>query len=192
MVNENAKYIRLFYILGYVFMLIGVVSGSLYYVNRCYGSEYINQYLEKTGIFLGDKVDYMSITIRALKSNLTMFMLIFCCMFFKIGSLIIMALIVKEGFVYGFTSSAFAAVYGIKGGVILSSMLPEIFAFVPAFILFSAVNSGYSVQKLQKEKNFFLRYLLFFTVVFTIFCVAAVFEGFLTTIFMKRAFSLVT
>ena len=93
---------------------------------------------------------------------------------------------------YGFTSSAFAASYGIKGGIIASAMLPEILILIPVLMIFSAVNTAYSVQKLKKEKNFFIHYFLFLLAVFTIFCIASLSEGFLTTIFMRWAFSLVT
>ena len=173
-------------------MLIGAVSGSLYYVNRCFGAEYINKYLENTGISLGNTVNYISVTLRALKTNTILFALVFACAFFKAGVILIPAFIIKEGFVYGFTSSAFVASYGVKGGIIASAMLPGILILIPVLIIFSAVNMAYSVQKIKKEKNFFIHYFLFLLAVFTIFCIASLSEGFLTTIFMRWAFSLVT
>ena len=186
---EDRRYINKFYLLAYILFGLGVVVGGIYYAKHCFGAEYIKNYLDSFSAAAAAGSDKGSVALRAIKSNSVMFCVLLCGVVFKPGLILIPAVILRQGFVSGFTAAAFIAGYGGTGILMSVSLLPGILLLVPSAMLFSAVNASVALKKTPREKNFLILYIFFAFVIFTIFCAAGFLEGYLSTIFMEIIFS---
>ena len=68
--------------------------------------------------------------------------------------------------------------------IMLSTMPAELIA-IPTLLFFAAVSVNFSLNRDKKQKKLIISYIFFLILVISIFCVAALAEGFLTTTFMK-------
>ena len=64
------------------------------------------------------------------------------------------------------------------------STMPTILITIPTLLLFSAASIKYSLNSERKSKIIFL-YIFFMIIIISIFCVASLSEGYLTTTFMS-------
>lgn len=105
--------------------------------------------------------------------------------FFRIGILFIAGALMRKGFILGFTAASLIKFFGIKGILVTAAMLPGTLLIIPSFLFLSAVSADLSLRREKKEKKIIISYIFFTIIIMTIFCVAALSEGYLTTIFMK-------
>lgn len=173
----------------FVFLLctlaVGVILGSIWLVRSELSggdiSTYISTFLESSK----GEMDKWGIFKSTLIENGVYLIIIFISGFFRIGIAFTLAALVRKGFVLGFTIASFIKIYGIKGLMPVLSMLPVNLLIIPAVITFSVISVNLSVKKEKNEKKNIIFYIFFALIVMSIFCAAAFFEGYITTIFMK-------
>lgn len=175
-------------IISFFILAAGVILGSLYLskIGADYGDG-IKVYLDGF-IQSGAERDCFAVFKKALKENLLSLAVVFAAGFFRFGMIFTAASVIRRGFVIGFTASSFIKFYGLKGLLIMSATMPSVLIIVPAFLIFAAVSAKFSVSKEKNQKKFIISYIFFTFFIFTIFCAAALSEGYLTTTFMKWIF----
>ncbi len=168
-----------------IFMLIaGITAGSVYLAKNSAGMEGIKEYLEKFFASFSENRNNMAVFKNSLISNLICAGIIFVMGFFRIGCIGTGAMIIRKGFIMGFTSASFFKFYGGKGILIMLSTMPTVIITLPALIAFSAISVRFSLNENKLKKNLIFSYIFFLILVISIFCVASLSEGFLTTTFM--------
>lgn len=105
------------------------------------------------------------------------------------GCLLNLGAVTYRGFVTGYTAACFYRAYAMKGFFLCFSLLPEILLTLPALTAFSSFSLKMSFSKHENKKKLCKSYLLICTIFIAIFCVISLFQAYLTTIFMKLAFS---
>ena len=118
-------------------------------------------------------------------SNLILVAIIFFSGFFRFGFLVTGAVIIRKGFITGFTTASFLRAYGAKGIIAMLSATPSMLITVPAILIFSAVSIIFSRNENKFKKNFIFSYIFFGIFMVAIFCAASFSDGFLTTTFMN-------
>ena len=121
----------------------------------------------------------------SLTSGLITLTIIFLSGFFRFGFLVTGAVILRKGFITGFTTASFLRAYGAKGIMAMLSASPSMLITVPAILIFSAVSILFSRNENKFKKNFIFSYIFFGIFMVAIFCAASFSDGFLTTIFMN-------
>ena len=121
----------------------------------------------------------------SLASNLITLAIIFFAGFFRFGFLVTGAVILRKGFITGFTTASFLRAYGAKGIIAMLSASPSMLITVPAILIFSAVSILFSRNENKFKKIFIFSYIFFGIFMIAIFCAASFSDGFLTTIFMN-------
>lgn len=111
--------------------------------------------------------------------------IIFVMGFFHLGFIVTGAVIIRKGFVAGFTAASFVRVYGTRGLLGLLAASPMTVITVPLLVIYSAVSVIYSVNKNKFQKKFIFSYIFFTIFVISIFCAVSFAEGHLATTFMK-------
>ena len=111
--------------------------------------------------------------------------IIFLMGFLRFGFIVTGAIIVRKGFIIGFTTASFIKFYGAKGMLVMLSTMPTILITIPTLLLFSAVSIKYSLNSERKSKKIIFSYIFFMIIIISIFCVASLSEGYLTTTFMS-------
>lgn len=173
---------KFFFIILTVVMLTGVVVGTVYMALSDADSglySYLTGFLES----FGENGKNFEIFKNALKDNLKIWLFVSLCGFFRAGTAGNVAVSGLKGFISGFTVSAFIRYYGLRGLIIPMSMIGADIVFIPAFLIFSACSCSYSLQKKSKENTG--HFLILCLIFMTIFCVTALFEGYVTTTFIK-------
>ena len=69
--------------------------------------------------------------------------------------------------------------------LVMLSTMPTILITIPTLLLFSAVSIKYSLNSERKSKKIIFSYIFFMIIIISIFCVASLSEGYLTTTFMR-------
>ena len=118
-------------------------------------------------------------------SNLVTLAIIFFAGFFRFGFLVTGAIILRKGFITGFTTASFLRAYGAKGILAMLSASPSMLITVPAILIFSAVSIIFSRNENKLKKFFIFSYIFFGIFMIAIFCAASFSDGFLTTTFMN-------
>lgn len=103
----------------------------------------------------------------------------------KYGYIISLFSVAKRGFVSSFATSAMIDVYGFKGIFLSLANIPQSLIIIPFAALLVSVSFIYSKNREKFDKKEKIIYIIFSLVIFTVFCVSALCEGFLTTTFMK-------
>ena len=183
---------RLFYLVLLAVLLLGAAAGAFYLVRRYGSSEEVKAYLGEVAAGLSGGTDAKKVTAGAIKTGLLSAALFFVCGFFRPGAAVIAAETARRGFVAGFTSAAFIRYFGAKGLLLSACMLPSAAVLIPAVLMFGSVNAAAAFGRERRSKKFWAAYIFFFAAFCAIFCISAIFEGFLTTIYMKYAASWVT
>ena len=173
-------------ILALIVLSAGIIIGSVSLVHTgADASASLQNYLTEFLKASREGINPHEVFKTALRENIIYFAIVFIAGFFRIGLVFIAAALVRKGFIIGFTSAAFIQFYGMKGLLMTISMLPGIVLIIPAFLFLSAVSADMAVHRTKKEKNFLIYYIFFALAIISIFCVSALAEGYLTTIFMK-------
>ena len=127
----------------------------------------------------------MTVFKNSLVSSLIQLGIIFIMGFFRAGFIGTGAVIVRKGFVTGFTSAAFFRAYGARGFLIMLTTMPQLVIIMPAMIIYAAISIGFSLTEDKFQKKIIFSYIFFTIFMISIFCAASFSEGFLTTTFMK-------
>ncbi len=185
MFQENRKKIGLFYIIAFAAIGIGTIAGALYYSFYFRQTSDVKSHLGGYVNSLKSGMDFYNIIKSSVKSYGIMSVIIIITSFLKFGPAISLAVLIRKGFVNAFTTAAMLDVYGNRGILLLFSTLPQILILVPALALFTSVSILRSGKRGEFEKRDKIIYIIFSMIIFTIFCICAIFEGLLTTTFMK-------
>lgn len=173
-------------ILAFITLTAGIILGSVCLMKTNAGAdEGLKTYLDTFLSASQSGVDKFGVFKRAIKENLFYLIIVFAAGFFRIGILFIAAAIIRKGFIMGFTAASFIKFFGIKGILATASMLPGILLIIPAFLTFSAVSADLSLRNGKKQRKTIMFYIILTIIIMAVFCVAALTEGYLTTVFMK-------
>lgn len=167
-----------------VVLLTGMVIGSGYAagmkeevssgISDYLYSFFENAYKEKTDIF-----------ISSVLNNLKIFSVIFFAGFFKVGTVFTAGIVCMEGFVSGFTNATLIKLMGWKGFFIGASGILSVLVFVGNLIFYSAFSVNFAVSEGKFEKKTKKQYITISVIALTIFCIASLLDGYITTIFME-------
>ena len=173
------------YVFALILLAIGVISGSVYLVRVGVDSgEGIKTYINNFFSSFAENRNNIEVFKNALTANLISVGVIFLMGFFRFGFLVTGAILVRKGFIMGFTAASFFKYYGIKGMLVMLSTMPTMLITLPALLFFSAVSVRFSLIKEKNKKNLIFSYIFFLILAISIFCVASFSEGYLTTTFM--------
>lgn len=182
-VSPEEKKNTVIYILLLIALAAGTALGSVY-LSGSWGSagEEIKEYLGAAFKNAGDnRASYAALLLP----QLITVGIIFVMGFFRLGFLVTGAVVVRKGFVAGFTAASFVRAYGIRGIWGLLAASPMTVITMPLIVAYSAVSVIYSVNKNKFQKKFIFSYIFFTIFVISIFCAVYAAEGVLATTFMK-------
>lgn len=181
--TENGyRFIKKFYIVMIIFTAVGAAAGAVYYINLGSAQDNINNYVGMFRDTAQNGIDGRAIMLGALKEYLIVAAVFTLSSLIRPGVLFIPAAAARYGFIYGFTNAALISSMQQKGLYIALIRLPVIFFALSGIYLLGAVSAVFSVSREEKKIKFFIFILI---ISCTIFCVAAIWDGFLTTTFMK-------
>ncbi len=192
MISEYRVKINKFFVIAYILLAAGTILGSFYYVNCSSEIGDIKNTLKIYVDSVKNGLEVQSIIINTLKTNLGLLAMLVVCAFFRVGILFAAFLILRSGFITGFTAASIIGVYGYKGLLIMLLSVPEYIVIIPLLLYFCSVNTLFSARIIPQEKKNIIFYILFLIIVITIFCVEALLEGIFTTTFMKWVVNSVT
>lgn len=174
----------IYFLLMMAIVAAGVLIGSVYAVGmKKEASDEVYKYLCE--FFDGGMRSSADIFVSSLADNIKIFFIIFAAGFFRLGTVFTMSAGCMEGFVSGFTTASLIKLMGLKGFLInLSSGLSAI-VFMLNLIFFGACSMRFAVRGGKRERGMKKKYLFLSAAALTIFCIASVFDGYITTIFMK-------
>lgn len=165
----------------------GTIMGSIYFMrsNAAADGESEN-YLNKYVTMADDGINSYAALKNSLEGNIPYLLLVFAGGFFRAGIVLVGYSIIKKGFVIGFTAAACIKVFGFWGVLMTAAMLPGILVMLPSLLFFSSISTDFAVNPEKRKKKFIIFYVFLCLIMLTIFCVAAVCDGYLSTIFMKQ------
>ena len=160
-------------------LVVGVTVGSVYLAkNSGDMAEGIKNYIGSFCTAVSENKNSMTVFKNSLQANLISVGIVFLMGFLRFGFIVTGAIIVRKGFIIGFTTASFIKFYGAKGMLVMLSTMPTL-------LLFSAVSIKYSLNSERKSKKIIFSYIFFMIIIISIFCVASLSEGYLTTTFMS-------
>ena len=164
-------------------LVVGVTVGSVYLAkNSGDMAEEIKNYIGSFCTAVSENKNSMTVFKNSLQANLISVGIVFLMGFLRFGFIVTGAIIVRKGFIIGFTTASFIKFYGVKGMLVMLSTMPTILI---TLLLFSAVSIKYSLNSERKSKKIIFSYIFFMIIIISIFCVASLSEGYLTTTFMS-------
>lgn len=180
--ENNYKFIKKFYAAMMIFTALGAAAGALYYIGLGEAKDNINNYVGMFFDTVKNGKDGSDIMLGALKEYLIVGMFFTLLSLIRPGVIMIPLPAVRYGFIYGFTNAALISSMQQKGLYIALIRLPAIFFALLGIYVLGSVSAGLSVSREGRKIKFFIFILI---ISCTIFCVAAAWDGFLTTTFMK-------
>ena len=155
-------------------LVVGVTVGSVYLAkNSGDMAEGIKNYIGSFCTAVSENKNSMTVFKNSLQANLI-----------SVGIVFLMGFL-RFGFIISFTTASFIKFYGAKGMLVMLSTMPTILITIPTLLLFSAVSIKYSLNSERKSKKIIFSYIFFMIIIISIFCVASLSEGYLTTTFMS-------
>ena len=138
-------------------LVVGVTVGSVYLAkNSGDMAEGIKNYIGSFCTAVSENKNSMTVFKNSLQANLISVGIVFLMGFLRFGFIVTGAIIVRKGFI-----------------------------IIPTLLLFSAVSIKYSLNSERKSKKIIFSYIFFMIIIISIFCVASLSEGYLTTTFMS-------
>lgn len=163
---------------------LGIFIGSVY-ASGIKGTDADEMYEYLCGFFENNKRSGGEIFLTSFLDNLKLFLLIFVSGFFKIGTPFIMGAGCVEGFISGFTVASLVKIMGTKGMLLNLSSIFSVLIFVISLLFFGAYSMEFGLRGGKSEKNIKKKYIIISSIFLTTFCIASLFDGYITTIFMK-------
>lgn len=186
LMKHNLKNNDFFCIAAFFALVTGVIAGSVYLTKTALNSgEGIRTYLESF-VSTGAQTDKFLVFKKAASESLITLAAVFAAGFFKFGVVFTAAAVIRRGFIMGFTTASFIKYYGAKGLLAMTATMPSVLLSLPAFLIFAAVSAGFSMTENKKSMLGF--YILFSFLIFAVFLVSALSEGYITTSFMGLIF----
>ena len=184
-IREGGKVSTLVFAAALLLLALGVTAGSMYLAkNSADMGEGIKEYLSRFFTSFSENRNNAAVFKNSLASNLMCAGMNFVMGFFRFGCLGTGALLLRKGFVMGFTAASFFKFYGAQGVLIMLSTMPTALITLPTLIMFSAVSLRFSLNSNKKQKKLIFSYIFFLILTISIFCAASLAEGYLTTTFM--------
>lgn len=135
-------------------LVVGVTVGSVYLAkNSGDMAEGIKNYIGSFCTAVSENKNSMTVFKNSLQANLISVGIVFLMGFLRFGFIITGAIIVRKGFIIGFTTASFIKFYGVKGMLVMLSTMPTILITIPTLLLFSAVSIKYSLNSERKQKK---------------------------------------
>ena len=182
MTENNYKFIKKFYMVMIIFTALGAAAGAFYYTGLGDAQDNINNYVGTLFDTVKNGTDGRAVMLGALKEYFITAAVFTVLSLIRPGVILIPAPAVRYGFIYGFTNAAIISSMQQKGLYITLIRLPVFFFALLGIYMLGAVSAGLSVSREGRKIKFFIFILM---ISCTIFCVAAAWDGFLTTTFMK-------
>lgn len=166
-------------------LLFSVILGSMF----C-GMQNPSSSLEMREYLLGffksvGSINKFQTSIGKLREFLVVFGIIFVSAFFKAGVILTLGVVLRQGFVIGFTLASFLKIFGVKGLLPMFCMLPELLIFLFVLLVFSSTSTKIAFLPLKNKKNFLIFFVFFSCFSGAIFSISAFLNGYLTTTFMN-------
>lgn len=183
---KNKRMTMFWYVVVVMCFVCGIIFGAVYCMTIpdeknvdmfSYLTSHISQFSEQTDNFMIFK--------NAVINNLEIFLVIAICAFFRIGFIPICVSIGIKGFSAGFTTAALVHCFGIKGCTLAFANIPSSLLLIPAIIFFGGFSIRMSFIDKRGERNLVVGFLIVCFIVLSIFCVSALIEGYINTIFMN-------
>lgn len=126
-----------------------------------------------------------SVFISSFFNSAKIFLLILLSAHFKLGAVIPPAIACCEGFVSGFTAAALARLFGICGFLVNLAGAAGAVLFLINIIFYGAYSIRFSLSEKKRERSVRKKFIVISIAAITIFCIASLIDGYITTIFMK-------
>ena len=177
------KGLNLYLWIGAILFTLGIFVGS-FYAAGLKGEAFseVVDYLK--AYFKGGGRPKWEVFVNSLYLNLRLFIVIFVAGFYKFTIPLTVASIGFEGFVSGFTTASFIKAFGVKGLLLGLSGVVSMVIFVVNLIIFSAWSMNFLVNNGKFDRFFKKNYLILSGICLTIFCIASLSDGYITTTFM--------
>ncbi len=98
--------------------------------------EGIKNYIGSFCTAVSENKNSMTVFKNSLQANLISVGIIFLMGFLRFGFIVTGAIIVRKGFIIGFTTASFIKFYGAKGMLVMLSTMPTILITIPTLLLF--------------------------------------------------------
>jgi len=185
-VRDEKRYIRKLVYICFLLFVAGIAVGAVYcaFLDDAQNSS-VSRYLTQYFGGYAQNVDYITIFKGSLWGYFKSFLIVFLCSFVRPGVIGSAGVVILKGFSSGFSTASFVKLYGIKGLLITGANFLSQIIFIPTLLLFCAASIDLSINTYRGEKDARRRFNLLAICCLTIFCVAAVFDAFITTTFMK-------
>ena len=180
--ESNGQKLQILSILIFFVMVIGIVTGSIFYMKTGDGREIINGHLSDIFRAAAETSDKLGAAKNYLFEAAVSCFVIFISAYFKLGALTSLGVVLRKGFITGFTAAAAAGTYGVKGIALVAATSVDLVISVIILVIFSAVSVTYSIEKEKNSKKFLIFFAIFSI---SIFCVISFARGFLSTTFMN-------
>ena len=180
--ENNGQKLQILSILIFFVLVVGIVTGSVFYMKTGDGRAVINEHLTDIFRASAETTNKLGAAKNYFLEGVISCAVIFFCAYFKFGAFVTLSVVLRKGFITGFTAAAAAGTYGLKGIALMAATGADLVISVIILVLFSAVSVTYSIEKEKNSKTF-----LIFFVIFSIstFCVISFTRGFVSTTFMK-------
>ena len=180
--ESNGQKLQILSILIFFVMVTGIVTGSIFYIKTGDGRAGINEHLTDIFRLAAETSDKFGASKNYFFEGLVSCAVIFIAAYFRFGALLSVGVVLRKGFITGFTAAAAAGTYGLKGGLLMAATGLDLVAGVITLVLFSAVSVTYSIEKEKNSKKFLIFFAIFSI---SIFCIISFSRGFVSTTFMK-------
>lgn len=170
-----------------LFFCVAFVAGSVFCAKTgndesMQMQEFLTSFLESAKEF-----DFKKTALAGLYDYLKIFGLIFACSFFKPGGAVNSLVLIRRGFMTGYSFTSFLKVFSEKGILGILAQTPEIIIFLLVLLIFSSTSTKFAFFSKENKKKFFVFFIIFSCFSGAIFCGLGIFKGYLTTTFMKWA-----
>ena len=183
---NDKYYLKKWLVIVYIIYATGIVFGSLYSLTLNSGENLsVNSYLNNYFGNITTVDSFFDILKSSLFKGLKISILIILLSFIRLGFIGILLLSLTDGFTLGFTYSSFIKLYNFKGFSLCLLDLPQTVILVLAISFLSASGIIFSLNKQKCDKFKIRQFFLLSFCCLAIFCVAALFDAFISTTFMK-------
>lgn len=168
---------------GAVFFALGIFVGSFYAAGLT-GEAFSDVLGYLKAYFEGGVRNRGEVFLNSFLLNLRLFVVIFLSGFFKFTMPLTIVSIGFEGFTSGFTTASLIKVFGTKGLLLGLSGIVSTLIFIVNLVFFGAWSMKFSLNNGKNDRFFKKNYFILSGIALTIFCIASLSDGYITTTFM--------
>ena len=163
-------------------MVTGIVTGSVFYMKIGDGRAAVDEHFADIFRAAAETSDKLGAAKNYFFEGVVSCAVIFICAYFKLGVIGTLGVVLRKGFITGFTAAAAAGAYGLKGMAVMAATGADAVISVIILVIFSAVSVTYSVEKEKNSKKFLIFFVIFSI---SIFCIISFARGYVSTTFMN-------